>query len=181
MSFPVFFDTCTLYGALISDVILRLAEKGAFRPLWSSHVFEELERNLAERFDPDLVRQRLAAMNRAFPDAEVTGYESLIDQMTCDAKDRHVLAAAVRGNADVLVTFNLRDFPPESTATYDLEAIHPDEFLQDQFDLFPQLVLTALDDPADAYERPPMSLDDLLDALRGQVPGFAAAVAESIW
>jgi predicted nucleic acid-binding protein len=181
VSFPVFFDTCTLYGALITDVILRLAEKGAFRPLWSPHVFDELETNLAERFDPDLVRRRLAAMNGAFPDAKVTGYESLIDQMTCHPKDRHVLAAAVRANADLLVTFNLKDFPRAATEAYDLEAIHPDEFLQDQFDLFPQLVLTALDDLADAYEQPPMSLDELLDALRVQVPDFATAVAESIW
>jgi hypothetical protein len=56
VSFSVFFDTCTLYGALITGMILPLAEKGAFRHLWSPHVFAKLETNLAERFYPDLVR-----------------------------------------------------------------------------------------------------------------------------
>jgi predicted nucleic acid-binding protein len=68
-------------------------------------------------------------MQSAFPDAEVTGYDGLIDQMTCDPKDRHVLAAAVRSNAEVIVTFNLQDFPLESVAHYDIDVVHPAEFL----------------------------------------------------
>ncbi len=89
-----------------NDLLLRLAEVGAYRPLWSADVLEELRRNL----DRTGAAGRGAQMRRAFPDAEVTGYQDLIATMTCDPKDRHVLAAAIRADAAVLVTFNIRDF-----------------------------------------------------------------------
>jgi hypothetical protein len=76
-------------------------------------------------------------MQRAFPDAEVRGYEALVESMTCDPKDRHVLAAAVRSQSEVLVTFNGDDFPEKSTAAYDIEVINTDDFLLDQLDLYP--------------------------------------------
>jgi hypothetical protein len=66
-------------------------------------------------------------MRRAFPDAEVRGYENLVETMTCDPKDRHVLAAAVRSDAAVLVTFNTDDFPDTSTAAYGITVLFPGE------------------------------------------------------
>jgi hypothetical protein len=63
--------------------------------------------------------------------------EDLIGTMTNDPKDRHVLAAGIRATCEVLVTFNLKDFPDESVAAYDIEIVHPDEFLLDQLDLYP--------------------------------------------
>jgi hypothetical protein len=77
-------------------------------------------------------------MSRSFPDALVTGYESLVDGMTNHPKDRHVLAAAVRANAEVIVTFNLRDFPEPALKPYDIAAIHPDDFLLDQLAVGPR-------------------------------------------
>ena len=65
--------------------------------------------------DPSAVGRLLVQMTAAFPDAEVTGHQSLIDGLTCDAKDRHVLAVAVRTNAGAIVTFNTTDFPDRST------------------------------------------------------------------
>lgn len=119
MAFPAFLDTCALHGGYLCDTLLRLAEAEVFRPLWSADVLAELDRNLRERGLPvATVENRIAEMRRAFPDAEVTGYQPLIATMTCDEKDRHVLAAAVRARAEVLVTFNVRDFPPESTNAY---------------------------------------------------------------
>jgi len=73
----------------------------------------------------------------------VTGYDSLIDGMTNDPKDRHVLAAAVRANAEVIVTFNLRDFPEPALKPYDILTVHPDDFLLDQLDLYPGLTIEA--------------------------------------
>jgi predicted nucleic acid-binding protein len=85
-------------------------------------VLAELDRNLARRgLDDKQIRHRIDQMNAAFPDALVTGFEALIGQMANDPKDRHVLAAAVRGGAEVLVTENLRDFPPEAVRPYDLQ------------------------------------------------------------
>jgi predicted nucleic acid-binding protein len=126
--FPAFLDTCTLYGAYLCDSLLRLAEAGTYRPLWSADVLDELERALVARgLESKAVTHRIGEMRRAFPDAEVGGYENLVERMTCDPKDRHVLAAAVRSDAAVLVTFNTDDFPGASTAAYDITVVHPDD------------------------------------------------------
>jgi hypothetical protein len=105
----------------------------------------ELRRNLIRRgLDDKQVGHRLDQMNEAFPDAQVTGYEALIAQMTNHPKDRHVLAAAVRGGAEVLVTENLRDFPDDSVSPFGVEVVSRDTFLLDQLDLAPADVLAAL-------------------------------------
>lgn len=118
-------------------------------------------------------------MQSAFPDAEVKGYDDLIGGLTCDPKDRHVLAAAIRANAEVIVTFNLKDFPATALDPYDLEAIHPDEFLLDQLDLFPVLTLDAVYEIASGYENPPMTPETLLDRLEtAGVHRFVEAVRE---
>lgn len=178
MAFPAFFDACALYGATLNDVILRLADSGAFRPLWSEDVLDEVRRNVIDDgYDAEEIDRRLDAMREYFPDALVEGYADLEDTMTCDPKDRHVLAAAVRANADVLVTFNLKDFPPESTAAFDVEAVHPDEFLLDQIDLYPGLVLRTIRELVEDYDSPPVTIDDVLNTLtRAGVPRFAAEV-----
>lgn len=165
-TFPAFLDTNSLYGAYLCDTLLRLAEAATYRPLWSAGVFEELERNLLERGLPtEAVSHRLDEMRRSFPDAEVRGYENLVDTMTCDAKDRHVLAAAVRGDAQVLVTSNVADFPEESLKPFDIEVITPDDFLLDQLDLYPGLTVAVLLAQARAYVSPAMTVDELLGRL----------------
>ena len=175
-TFPALLDTNSLYGAYLCDTMLRLAEAGTYRPLWSAGVLEELERNLLEReLSPDSVAHRIGEMRRAFPDAEVLGYESLIDAMTCDPKDRHVLAAAIRGDAQVLVTFNARDFPAESTEPYDITVVSPDDFLLDQLDLYPGHTVAVLRGQAASYASPAMSVEELLGRLAAAgVPRFAS-------
>jgi hypothetical protein len=87
MAFPAFLDTWVLYPAYLCDTLLRLAEAEAFRPLWSNDVMNELRRNLIKRDLPSaLVDRRIGQMTRSFPDAMVTGYESLIDGMTNDPR-----------------------------------------------------------------------------------------------
>lgn len=122
--------------------------------MWSADVLTELRRNLIEReIPPDHVDRRIAHMTRSFPDALVVGYESLIDGMTNHPKDRHVLAASVRANAEVIVTFNLSDFPEPALKPYDVAAIHPDEFLLDQLDLYPGVTVEVLRQQAASYRR----------------------------
>jgi predicted nucleic acid-binding protein len=126
VAFPALLDTCVLYPAYLCDTLLRIAEAEAYRPLWSADVLNELRRNVVEAGIPaDRVDRRIAHMARSFPDAMVSGYESLIDGMTNDPKDRHVLAAAVRANAEVIVTFNVRDFPEPALKPYDILVVHP--------------------------------------------------------
>jgi hypothetical protein len=123
----------------------------------------ELRRNVIERgVREERVDRRIGEMVRSFPDAMVTGYESLIDGMTNDPKDRHVLAAAVRANAEVVVTFNLADFPEAALKPYDVFAVHPDEFLLDQLDLYPAQTIEVLEQQAASYRQEPTTVDQLL-------------------
>lgn len=181
MSFPVFFDTCALFGGTLNDTLLRLAELGAYRILWSEGVLLELERNLAERVGHVAAARRVSAMRTAFPDAAVTDYEDLASVMTCDDKDRHVLAAAVRGQAEVLVTFNVKDFPQPSLAPHEMTAVHPDDFLLDQLDLHPARVRAALLGQVHDATRPPLTMSRLLTILgESDVPRFAAEAGRTL-
>ena len=163
---------------LLCDTLLRLAEAEAYRPLWSTDVLTELRRNLIERgLDPDRIDRRIAQMRRSFPDAVVTGHESLIGRMTNDPKDRNILAAAVRANAEVVVTFNIDDFPEQALKPFDIIAIHPDDFLLDQLDLYPAVTVEVLRQQAASYRREPTTVPGVLVLLeRGGVPRFAAEV-----
>lgn len=116
MAFPAFLDTCVLFSSTLTDTLLRIAEGDAFRPQWSAGVLAEL-RVVLEReagLPPERADRRIVHMQSAFLAAEVTGYETLIDAMTCDRKDRHGLTAAVASGSEVLVTFNVNDVPPDS-------------------------------------------------------------------
>lgn len=167
MSFPVFLDTCVLYPATLCDTLLRVAERGAYRPHWSNDVLEELRRNLALilTVGPEGADRRVAAMRGAFEDALVTGYDTLVPVMTCHPKDAHVVAAAVVSECQVIVTFNLKDFPPGSVKVHHLEAVHPDDFLLDQLDLHPQAVFRALSAQIQASARPSLTALALMNSL----------------
>lgn len=177
MAFAAVLDTCVIYPAHLRDALLRLAERGLYRPLWSADILEELRRNLTEVAEPEPVDRLLDQMATAFPDAAVTGYRSLVDGLRCDPKDRHVLAAAVRANSGAIITFNTTDFPDHSTEPYAIEIIDPDTFLLDLLDLAPLAVLDELSRQAAANRRAPRTLPQILDALeRGGVPAFADEV-----
>jgi predicted nucleic acid-binding protein len=107
-------DACVLYPIGLRDTLLNLAEAGCYRVLWTEEILTETSRNIVED-TPGLTAEHLdktfAAMRRAFPEAMVEGYEHLVDSMTNDPKDRHVLAAAVAAEADVIVTLNTRPLP----------------------------------------------------------------------
>lgn len=120
-------------------------------------------------------------MRAAFPFAEeeARGYESLIPAMTNDPKDRHVLAAAVRSGAELIVTANLKDFPASSVEPYDLEVVSPDEFLWDLFDLDPEGVLESMQTVVTRNRQPPRTLGELLESLEKLTPRFVAAVRGS--
>lgn len=176
MAFPVLLDTCALFGASLCDTFLTLAELDAYRPMWSADILDELQRNLADRVPDTAAARRVSAMRVAFPEAEVEDYRDLVPAMTCDSKDRHVLAAAVRGQAEALITFNTKDFPEHSTSPHNIKAITPDDFLLDQLDLYPGKVREALLLQVESKQRPPLTLATLLGALaRCGVPNFASA------
>lgn len=175
MAFSVVLDTCVLYPAYLRDTLLRLAQAGTYRPLWSTDILDELETNLADRIGEDKASRVVGLMREHFEDALVTGYEPLVGAMTNDAKDRHVLAAAVRANAAAIVTFNTDDFPAASTEPFALEVIDTDSFLLDQLSLAPGRVMQVLAAQAGAHRRPPRQITGLLTALeRSGASRFAA-------
>ena len=173
-------DTCVLFPASLRDTLLRLAETPRqYIPKWSSRILEELTRNLEShrRLTPEKTAYLIAQMERHFPEAEVTEYEKLIDVMTNDPKDRHVAAAAVQTGAQIIVTFNLKDFPAASLSDWGIEAKHPDEFLVYILGNHQTSVVSKIRDQATAIGR---TLPELLRTLRTGVPRFAAEVASGL-
>jgi predicted nucleic acid-binding protein len=168
MAFTVIYDACVLYPAPLRDFLIRIAKTGIVRARWSATILDETFRSiLRERpeLESKLDRTRELMMH-AIADCMVSGYESLIPSLELpDADDRHVLAAAIRAHAQTIVTFNLRDFPAATLATYDVEARHPDDFVLDQIDLAPARVIEAVVAQAHALRNPPQSVDDILERL----------------
>ncbi len=112
-----------------------------------------------------------------FSEAWISGYELLIPKMTNDERDRHVVAAAVRGEAAIILTLNLRHFRPEHLARWGVRALHPQSFLIEIFRQEQAVVLTKLDQQATDRGR---SLSQLLDILNATVPDFVAVVSAAI-
>jgi predicted nucleic acid-binding protein len=177
--FTVILDACVLVPIALADTLLRIAERELYRPLWSERILAEAMDAIIEVHpdaDPGLITKRFAAMSGTFEEALVTGWESLEAALTLpDPDDRHVVAAAIAGRADAIVTANLRDYPASALTAHALEAVHPDDFLLDQLDLAPRLVMDVLTDQAEQTRRPALTTVDLLARLgRAGVPRFAS-------
>lgn len=166
----------------LADTLLRPAEADLYRPVWSERVLDEMV-DAVESVHPNLApgaaRRMADVIRSSFEDASVAGWRDLASGLTLpDPDDRHVVAAALRGRADIIVTSNLRDFPVEVLEPMGLEVQHPDEFLLNQLDLEPDLSIATLHRQAAAARRPVIMTRVLLDHLgRCGVPGFAAAAA----
>ncbi len=158
-----------------ADTLLRVAEKGLYRPLWSERILTEAQEAIEEIHPSIDVSKRFASMREAFGDAMVTGWEELEPGIQLpDADDRHVVAAAVRGGADAIITANLADLPAAVLSPLGLEAVHPDNFLLDQLDLSPPTILQVIREQAVHTKKPPLTPRDLVTLLsRAGVPGFA--------
>jgi predicted nucleic acid-binding protein len=148
MAFTALYDACVLFPAPVRDLLLHLAVTDQFRARWTDAIHEEWIRAVLNS-RPDLSRERLERTRRLMDahvrDALITDFEDLIPTLTLpDPDDRHVLAAAVRGRADVIVTYNLKDFPVATLKRYAIDVQHPDEFLVHLFDLAPATVLESV-------------------------------------
>lgn len=159
-------DACVLYPAPLRDLLLWLAQTGLYRPRWTTMIHDEWMRSLLKE-RPDLTRERLertrTLMDNAVPDCLVEGYEAIIDTLTLpDPDDRHVLAAAIHGGAETIVTFNLDDFPASTLAAHGVQVQHPDEFIAHFLDVDSAAVCTAVKRQRESLRNPPKSVDELL-------------------
>jgi predicted nucleic acid-binding protein len=166
--FAVVLDANVLYPFLTRDVLLSLAHAGLYRPLWSAEITLEWKRHLIERKPKKAgqIDQTARLMEEQFPEALVEGYESLIPALTLpDPGDRHVLAAAIRGGAQAIITENLRDFPKERLAAYDIEVNTADEFCLSTIQLYLPDAIQAIHVMRRRYVAPPMTPAELLISL----------------
>jgi len=126
----VFLDTCVLFPPRLRALLLGLADRNLFAPVWSAGVAAEWA-HLCARRDPEAAAALpalLARMAGRWPDNTAPrGTPEILDLP--DANDAHVLAAAIAGRAPIIVTLNLRDFPARSLGVYGIRAEHPDSFV----------------------------------------------------
>lgn len=151
---------------------MQLALTDLFRAKWSNAIHDEWIRSLLE-VRTDLKREQLERtrdlMNAHVRDALVGGFEKLIPSLELpDPDDRHVLAAAIRGRCDVIVTYNLADFPAGILSEYDVEVQHPDEFIGHLSNLRPETICWAAKCCRARLKKPPLSVDDYLMSLATQ-------------
>jgi predicted nucleic acid-binding protein len=162
-------DSCILYPARLRDLLLSLAAADLFRPIWSQMIHEEwMTGVLTNR--PDLTRLQLeaarSAMDRAFPAASISGFESLMPAFSLpDPDDLHVLAAAVHARADLIVTINLKDFPARVLASHGIVAVHPDPFIDYLFDQDESEAIAAVARMRSRLRAPSMSPSDFIDSI----------------
>jgi len=164
---------------------MRLAVTGLFRAKWTDQIHEEWISNLLEKAEKqgnkNITREKLERtkelMNKHAQDALVTDYEELIEGLTLpDQGDRHVLAAAIKGRCDLIVTFNLKDFPKDVLEKYGIEARHPDDFITDLIDLSDTTVAQVAKSHREALKNPSKTVDEYLSTLEAQ--GLPVAVSE---
>lgn len=137
IQFTCVLDTNVIIPIEIRDLLFWFAHDDLYTPKWSKHIFDEWEEVMRRKnIGENEIKKRIAWANQAFPDAMVKNYEALIDGlMLPDEKDRHVLAAAIKTNADIIVTNNLKDFPARYLETFGLSAKNADDFLTETIDL----------------------------------------------
>lgn len=170
--FTVIYDACVLYPAPLRDLLMRLALTDLYRARWSEQIHREWMRSLlADRPDlraDDLQRTR-ELMDLNVRDCLVSHFEHLIPSIELpDPDDRHVVAAAIVAGADLIVTFNRKDFPSEQLHRYKLFVQHPDDFILDLLDLHPARVCAAVAAHRRSLRNPPKTADEYLDTLLKQ-------------
>lgn len=171
-NFTVIYDACVLYPAPLRDFLMWLAVTDLFKARWTDDIHDEWIRNVLKN-RPDLFLEQLTKtknlMNANVRDCRVTGYQELIAGLSLpDPEDRHVLAAAICCDADVILTFNLKDFPDTCLSLYSIEAQHPDEFILNLIDLNCETVCQAAKQHRTSLKKPAKTKNEYLETLLNQ-------------
>lgn len=179
-SLTVVYDACVLYPATLRDLLVQLATARFFKAKWTEKIHDEWIRNLLinrPNIQPEQLQKTRELMNRSVPDSLVVEFEPLISMLGefPDPDDTHVLAAAIASQAQVIVTFNLKDFPAEILDRYGVLAQHPDQFLLSLLNQDPQQVLRSLEIARSRLKNPPKTFEEYLETLRRQ--GLVEAAA----
>ena len=161
-------DACVLYPRLLRDVLLSLAQADLYTARWSVHIEAEWTRSLLKDRPgaQEQIQRTVVLMRDAVPDCLVTHYDDLVDSLDLpDPDDRHVLAAAIRGNADAIVSANVKDFPASVLSRFDIDLQTPDQFVLNQLLLQPTVALAALKKMRERWARPAMNAEAMVSLL----------------
>ncbi len=177
-------DACALYSITMADLLTSLGEAGLYHPRWTHEIHDEWIRNLIENRGQSgaVTREKLEArrdaMIEAIEGSLVEDYGDLVPTLILpDADDRHVLAAAIKAEANLILTINLKDFPSQTLAAWNLTAKHPDEFTTDLLQANQDAVVAVLQEMRARRKRPPISAADFLAQLERQgLKNFVAAL-----
>ncbi len=166
--FTVVLDTNVIFPVIIRDILLWFAYYDLYTPKWSEHIFDEWKRVMLEKgVSDEEANKRIEKVNLAFPDAKVENYKGLIDKLALpDADDRHILAAAIKTNANLIVTNNIKDFPGEYLQSFGLIAKTADDFLTDVIDLNHEHAVAAFRDMVLNKKNPKQDEFEVLNQLR---------------
>ncbi|APY11114.1 nuclease [Seonamhaeicola sp. S2-3] len=168
--FKCVLDTNVIYPIEIRDLLFWFAYYDMFTPKWSEHIFDEWKDVMSRKgVSEKEANRRVEKANTAFPDALVTNYSGLINNLELpDPKDRHVLAAAIKTNANIIVTNNIKDFPKDYLASFGLTAKTADDFLTDIIDLNPEQAVQAFKELVLHRRNPDLDEFQVLDILRNR-------------
>lgn len=165
----VLLDANILYSASLRDIFIRLGRIGLYQAKWTEQIHQEwMDALLRER--PTLTSEKLEVLrqliDKAIPDCKISNYRQIIPDLDLpDPDDRHVLAAAISGNCQIIITQNIKDFPQTVLNQYDIEAIHPDDFLVELLDTYPGQVYSVIKTTRTHLKNPPYSVEDYLNTL----------------
>ncbi|AUY49747.1 PIN domain-containing protein [Streptomyces sp. CB01881] len=166
MAFVVAYDSCVLHPNVVRDLLIRVAQAGMVQAKWSEQILDEMSRALHEQrgTEPDKLQRLRQLMNDSIRDVCVTGYEPLVEMLKLpDPDDRHVLAAAIRSKAQVIVTDNRKDFPPATLAEWGVEPKSADSFFLDLLGLDDRIIYACVQQIAESRRNPPESVDGILE------------------
>jgi predicted nucleic acid-binding protein len=182
MAFIVVYDANVLYPNTLRDLLIRIAQlPHLVQAKWTDKILDETLNAVRKNF-PDISAEKAnilrERMNAAVRDCLVVGYEPLIEILDLpDPDDRHVLAAAIKVNAQVIVTRNRKHFPGRKLAPWGIRAKSPDDFVRDTFAIDRQAVWACVQQIVDSRTQRPVTIDDVLDELaRDGLVGSAAAL-----
>lgn len=178
--FRVFLDACVLANIAVCDLLLRLAERPRqYVPVWSDRVLDEVYRTHTKKlgWEERLATSFREKLQEHFPEALTTGYEHLLPAVQNDPKDQHVLAAAVHRDAEVILTFNPKDFPEEALSPWDIESKHPQAYLETLPDIDDRQVVARIS--AIAAKRGE-DMEDMLVRLDQALPAFASRLLNDL-
>lgn len=165
----VLLDACVLYPAPLRDLMMHLAVAEIFGARWTEAIHDEWTRNVLKNrpdLHPEQLRRTRELMNAHVLDSVVRGYENLIDTIVLpDANDRHVVAAAIKSDAQFILTFNTKDFPESILSPYGIKAISPDIFLVECMEKYAGNIIRAAKRHRGSLKNPPKSAKDYLITL----------------